>query len=257
MTILRSALFNLLFFGWTTLCCFGLLPALFLPHRTLMAWIFVWLRVVHWLEKTVLGIDYRVVGRENLPAGACIVAAKHQSAWETLKLHLLLGDPAIVLKAELLKVPVWGRYLVRTGMIPVDRGAGSRAVRGMIDHGKLRVAEGRPIAIFPQGTRTAPGTWRPYRIGVGALYEGLGVPVVPMALNSGVFWGRRAFRKRPGTITVEFLPPIPPGLPRDEMMRRLEDELETASERLSVAAGGPPTVRPSTPGPNQAAATTA
>jgi 1-acyl-sn-glycerol-3-phosphate acyltransferase len=244
MTILRSALFNLLFFGWTTLCCFGLLPALFLPHRATMAWIFVWLRGVHWLEKIVLGIDYRVVGRENLPDGACIVAAKHQSAWETLKLHLLLPDPAIVLKSELLKVPVWGKYLLKTGMIPVDRGAGSKAVRAMIDHAKVRVAEGRPIAIFPQGTRTAPGTWRPYRIGVGALYEGLSVPVVPMALNSGVFWGRRAFRKRPGTITVEFLPPIPPGLPREEMMRRLEDELETASERLSVAAGGPPTPRP-------------
>ncbi|MGL4964990.1 MAG: lysophospholipid acyltransferase family protein [Inquilinus sp.] len=244
MTILRSALFNLLFFGWTTLCCFALLPALFLPHRVTMAWIFVWLRGVHWVEKTILGIDYRVVGRENLPDGACIVAAKHQSAWETLKLHLLLPDPAIVLKSELLKVPVWGKYLLKTGMIPVDRGAGSRAVRAMIEHAKVRVAEGRPIAIFPQGTRTAPGTWRPYRIGVGALYEGLSVPVVPMALNSGVFWGRRAFRKRPGTITVEFLPPIPPGLPREEMMRRLEDELETASERLSVAAGGPPTPRP-------------
>ena len=244
MTVLRSTLFNLLFFGWTAVCCFALLPSLFLSHRTMMAWIFVWLRVVHWLEKTVLGIDYRVVGRENLPDGACIVAAKHQSAWETLKLHLLLGDPAIVLKAELLKVPVWGRYLVRTGMIPVDRGAGSRAVKDMIESARPRVAEGRPIAIFPQGTRTAPGTWRPYRIGVGALYEGLAVPVVPMALNSGVFWGRRAFRKRPGTITVEFLPPIPAGLKREEMMRRLEDELETASERLSVAAGGPPTVRP-------------
>lgn len=244
MTILRSALFNLLFFGWTTLCCFALLPSMLLPHRAMMAWIFVWLRVVHWLEKTILGIDYRVVGRENLPAGACIVAAKHQSAWETLKLHLLLPDPAIVLKAELLKVPVWGRYLVRTGMIPVERGAGSKAIRSMIANARPRAEEGRPIAIFPQGTRTAPGTWRPYRIGVGALYEGLDLPVVPMALNSGVFWGRRAFRKRPGTITVEFLPPIPPGLPREEMMRRLEDELETASERLSVAAGGPPTPRP-------------
>ncbi|MGK9165526.1 1-acyl-sn-glycerol-3-phosphate acyltransferase [Inquilinus limosus] len=244
MIILRSALFNLLFFGWTTLCCFALLPSMLLPHRTMMAWIFVWLRSVHWLEKTILGIDYRVVGRENLPDGACIVAAKHQSAWETLKLHLLLPDPAIVLKSELLKVPVWGKYLLKTGMIPVDRGAGSRAIRDMIEHAKVRAAEGRPIAIFPQGTRTAPGTWRPYRIGVGALYEGLGVPVVPMALNSGVFWRRRAFRKRPGTITVEFLPPIPPGLSRDEMMVRLEEELETASERLVVAAGGPPTPRP-------------
>ncbi|KGM30391.1 lysophospholipid acyltransferase family protein [Inquilinus limosus] len=244
MVILRSALYTLLFYGWTTVCCFALLPSMLLSHRTMMAWIFVWLRVTHWLEKTILGIDYRVVGRENLPDGACIVAAKHQSAWETLKLHLLLPDPAIVLKSELLKVPVWGKYLLKTGMIPVDRGAGSRAIRSMIEHARVRVAEGRPIAIFPQGTRTAPGTWRPYRIGVGALYEGLNVPVVPMALNSGVFWGRRAFRKRPGTITVEFLPPIPPGLPREEMMRRLEEELETASERLSVAAGGPPTPRP-------------
>lgn len=244
MTILRSAFFNLVFFPWTTLCCFALLPGLLLPHQRMMAWIFVWLRSVRWLEKTILGIDYRVLGRANLPGGACIVAAKHQSAWETMKLHLLLPDPAIVLKAELLKVPVWGWYAARTGMIPVDRGAGSQAIRDMVEHAKRRAAEGRPIAIFPQGTRTAPGTWRPYRIGVGALYEGLNLPVVPMALNSGVFWGRRAFRKRPGTITVEFLPPIPAGLQREDMMRRLEDALETASERLVVGAGGPPTPRP-------------
>jgi 1-acyl-sn-glycerol-3-phosphate acyltransferase len=193
----------------------------------------------------LLGLRYQVVGLENLPANGCfIVAAKHQSAWETLKLHLILTDPAVVLKRELTQVPVWGLMARKARIIPVDRGAKGRAIASMLK-GALAIKEdGRPILIFPQGTRVAPGAYVPYKVGVALMYDKLKVPLVPMALNSGMFWPRKAYFKRPGTITVQFLPPIPAGLPREEMMARLESVLEEASDRLVQQVGGPPLVRP-------------
>jgi len=244
MILVRSILFNVLFYAWTAALCVLLSGTLLMPRRRMMAGARFYLRGIAAMERAVVGLDYRVVGRDRLPDGPCIVAAKHQSAWETLKLHLILDDPAPVLKRELLSIPVWGRYAAKADLIPVDRGGRSKAVQGMIASARRIAAQGRPIVIFPQGTRTAPGAWRPYRIGVVALYQALDLPVVPMALNSGLFWGRRRFRKLPGTVTVEFLDPIPPGLDRDRFLARLETELETASERLSLAEGGPPTPRP-------------
>ncbi len=239
MTALRSILFNAVFFLGTFLGCLIVLPAALISRRAMMAAVLLYMRGLYLAERWIIGLDYRVVGRENLPQAPFIVAAKHQSAWETMKLHLLLDDPAVVLKVELARLPLWGWYARKAGMIAVERGAGMRTVAGMLRQARERAAEGRPIVIFPQGTRVSPGDRRPYRSGVGALYTELGLPVVPMALNSGVFWGRRAFAKRPGTITVEFLPPIPPGLPQEEMMRRLESTLEAASDRLVAAVGGP------------------
>ena len=165
-------------------------------------------------------------------------------AWETMKLHLILPDPAVVLKQELTQVPVWGWFATKAEMIPVDRGARGRAVASLLDGARRVAAQGRPSVIFPQGTRTAPGSRHPYRIGVGMLYEQLHLPIVPMALNSGLFWPRRGFFKRPGTITVEFLPPISPGLQRYVAMRELARRLEAATDRLVVAAGGPATAAP-------------
>ncbi|MEQ8967722.1 MAG: lysophospholipid acyltransferase family protein [Azospirillaceae bacterium] len=244
MTFARSILFNILFYLWTAVLCVGLLWTLVLPRRAMMAGALFYLRGIAVMERVVVGLDYRVIGRDRLPEGPCIVAAKHQSAWETLKLHLILDDPAPVLKRELLSVPVWGWYAAKADLIPVDRGGRSKAIQSMITAARRIAAQGRPIVIFPQGTRTSPGAWRPYRVGVVALYENLHLPVVPMALNSGLFWGRRKFLKSPGTVTVEFLDPIPPGLDRDSFIKRLESELETASERISLAAGGPATARP-------------
>lgn len=244
MTFLRSLLFNLAFYLWTTVCCLLLAAALPLPRRVMVAGVRRYMQSLALLERVILGLGYRVVGREHVPAGPYILAAKHQSTWETMKLLLLADDPAIVLKRELMWIPLWGWFAAKAGMIPVNRGAGSSAVVALLAAARQRAAQGRPIVIFPQGTRTAPGTWRPYRVGIAALYEALELPVVPMALNSGVFWGRRQFLKRPGTVTVEYLPPIPPGLGRARMLARLEAELEAATDRLVVAAGGPPTVRP-------------
>jgi 1-acyl-sn-glycerol-3-phosphate acyltransferase len=244
MSALRSTAFNVLFYGLTALLCIGLLWTLVLPRKVMMVVIRRYLKTVAWLERHILGLSYTVTGREHLPDGPFLLAAKHQSAWETMKLHLLLDDPAPVLKRELLWLPIWGWYAAKASVIPVNRGARSKAIAGMIAAAKKVRAEGRPIVIFPQGTRVAPGDWKPYRIGVYALYEALDLPVVPMALNSGVFWGRKAVTKRGGAITVAFLPPIPPGLGRAAFLSRLESELEAESDRLVRAVGGPATVRP-------------
>lgn len=232
MTALRSLLFNVLMFTWTGLLCILLLWALLLPKRGFLAVIRWYLRTLSFLEKTVLGLDYRVEGLENLPDGPVLIAAKHQSMWETMKLHLILDDPAVILKRELLKIPLWGWYARKADLIAVDRGGKGRAIASLIDGSRRIVAQNRPIVIFPQGTRVAPGQDHPYRAGIFALYETLDLPVVPMALNSGVFWGRRAFRKKSGTITVQFLTPIPPGLGRDGLAAQLRPALEGASDRL-------------------------
>lgn len=245
MIALRSLLFNIAFHVWTAIVCVGLLWMLLLPRPAMVRIVMWYLRTVGWLERTLVGIRYEVRGRENIPAsGAYILAAKHQSAWETMKLHLLVNDPAIILKRELMWLPIWGWYAAKARMIPVDRGARGRAIASLVRNSRPVVKEGRPIVIFPQGTRVAAGAHRPYRVGVGVLYEALDIPVVPMALNAGLYWPRKSFIKRPGTVVVEFLPPIPPGLGRAALMRELEDRLETATDRLVVAAGGPATPRP-------------
>ena len=235
MIWLRSILFNTVLFGTTGLMCFLMLWALPLPRRYILGVIHLWLAQVAWIERNIGGIRYRVIGSENIPNGACIIAAKHQSAWETFKLHHLFNDPAIVLKKELLNIPIWGWYLRRSGMIPIDRAGKSGALSGMMQAAHAATEAGRKIVIFPQGTRIAPDEQRPYKTGVAALYQELNIPVVPMALNSGVFWPKHSFLKKPGTITIEFLPAIAPGMARDAMMERLRTDLETASARLATS----------------------
>ncbi|MEE3625826.1 lysophospholipid acyltransferase family protein [Nitrospirillum sp. BR 11752] len=245
MLVLRSLVFNIVFYLWTTLWCFGLLWTLVVPHRTMIWGIRGYMRTLNFWERVIIGLKYEVRGREHLPtSGAFLVGAKHQSMWETMKLHLLMDDPAIVLKKELTYIPIWGWYAAKARMIAVDRGKRGAAIQSLLKGAKERVAEGRPIVIFPQGTRTAVGAWRPYKVGIALLYENLGVPLVPMALNSGLFWPRHKFLRRPGTIVIEFLPPIPPGLSKEAALAQLEAVLETATDRLVMAAGGPPTERP-------------
>lgn len=245
MIYLRSLAFNVAFHVWTAICCFGLLWMLLLPRPAMVRVVKWYLGTVGWLERTLVGIRYEVRGREHLPAsGSFLLAAKHQSAWETMKLHFLVDDPAIILKRELLWIPIWGWYASKARMIPVDRGARGQAIKSLVRNARPVRDEGRPIVIFPQGTRVAAGAYRPYRVGVGVLYDSLDIPIVPMALNAGLYWARHSFIKRPGTIVVEFLPPIQPGLGRAKAMQLLEEQLEAATDRLVVAAGGPATVRP-------------
>jgi 1-acyl-sn-glycerol-3-phosphate acyltransferase len=166
-----------------------------------------------------------------------IFAVKHQSSWETLALAAILDRPIYVLKRELVWIPLFGLYLLGSGALAVDRGAGAKALRQLMRKAEEAAKNGRPFLIFPEGTRVAPGEHRPYQPGIAALYDKLRRPVVPVALNSGLFWGRRSFVKRPGRITVEFLDPIPAGLDRRRFMKELEARIEGASQRLLETPG--------------------
>ena len=233
MAGLRSLLFNLAFNLWTALIVTFGLPSLLFPYRAVYGLGRIWVAGTFWLLKALIGLEHRVVGQENLNKGPAIYAVKHQSTWDTLVFALYLHFPAYVLKRELLYLPLFGFLLLGAGMIPVDRGGRASALKRMLAVAKRRRDEGRDLLIFPEGTRVAPGQHRPYQPGVAALYGHLDLPVVPVALNSGLFWGRRSFTKKSGTITLEFLPAIPPGLPRKVFMAELETRLEGASRRLA------------------------
>jgi len=240
MTALRSLLFNAFFYGWTTLCVVAGLPLLLGPRIGIYYLGRLWAHPIIAALALICGLRYQVRGLENLPKGTALIAAKHQSAWDTIIFSILLWDHSFVLKRELIRIPLFGLYLSRAGLIPVDRRGGSKALRKMVARAKQVIADGRPIVIFPEGTRVAPGQHRPYHPGVAALYGQLGVSVVPVALNSGLFWGRRSFAKSPGTITLEFLPRIEPGLKRKEFLQRLEASIEARSNALAQGeyAGG-------------------
>ena len=238
MTVLRALLFNLGFFVLTLLMGIVALPMLLAPRWQVMRFGRFWAWCVLALLKAIVGLDGEVRGRENLPAGASLIAMKHQSAWDTLILPVVLGDPAVVLKRELLWLPLYGWYAARAGSIAIDRKGGAGALRRMVAAARRAAAMGRPIVIFPEGTRVAPGGQLPYQPGVAALYQALQLPLVPAAVNSGLFWGRRAFLKRRGHIVLEFLPPILPGLPRRELMAVLETRIEEATAALEREAAG-------------------
>jgi 1-acyl-sn-glycerol-3-phosphate acyltransferase len=237
MPWLRALAFNLMFFGWTALIGALGLPVLLAPRRLAMRFGRFWAQGVLAALRLAIGLDHRIRGLEHVPHGPCIVAMKHQSAWDTLILPIVLRDPAIVVKRELLFLPFYGWYAARAGSIAIDRKAGASALRKMVAAARAAAAAGRPIVIFPEGTRTAPFARLPYQPGVAALYQSLQLPVVPAAVNSGLFWGRRSFMKRPGRITLEFLAPIPPGRPRRELMAELERRIETAADALAREGG--------------------
>ena len=229
---LRSLAFNVGWYLGTTAIALVGLPLLLAPRRWVVGWARLWIAFVLWWLRVTVGLTHRVVGRENLPAGPAILASKHQSSWETLSFTLLFDDIAVVLKRELLFIPVVGWAMARAGNVAVTRGDGAAALRGLVKRARAAIAEGRSIVIFPEGTRVTPGDSRPYQVGTAALYRQLGVPVVPIALNSGLFWGRRKWIKRPGVLTLEILPPIQPGLPRDAFMKTLQESIEGATARL-------------------------
>jgi 1-acyl-sn-glycerol-3-phosphate acyltransferase len=243
MNKIRSVAFNIVFTFGSLLCSLAMLWTLFLPKKKCA-------RVVGdfygafmlFVTKHVMGLKLNIEGLENLPKdGSFILAAKHQSAYETLTIPFMgrFGYPAIVHKESLRRIPLWGLYLGGMGQISIDRGAGLEAMRAMTEGCRRALAEGRPILIFPQGTRIPPGARVPYKAGIAKLYKDLSVPVVPLALNTGVFWGRNAFFKKPGTITYRILPPIPAGLPPLKAMEQIEAAIEEESDRLVQAAGGP------------------
>ncbi|MEO8559720.1 MAG: lysophospholipid acyltransferase family protein [Rhodospirillales bacterium] len=233
---IRSALFNFGMYGATAILAIVGLPLLVLPARFTVAFSRLWAQVVLALLALTCGLRHQVRGQENLPDGPLIVACKHQSTWETLSLAVLVKQPAFVIKRDLMCIPIFGWYLARARSIAVDRRGRASALRRMLKSARAIVDQGRPIVIFPEGTRAKLGASLPYQPGIAAVYSQLNLPVVPVALNSGVFWGRRTFVKWPGTITVEFLPAIPPGLKRDEFMQTLRQRIDSATDRLVAEA---------------------
>ena len=234
MTVFRALLFNTLYLLWTAAMHIVCLPLLLAPAGVVHAAGKFWIAGSLWLLKVCVGLTVREIGAENIPAEPVLFAAKHQSAWETLYLSWRLNHPAFVLKKELLLIPLFGWFLARAGMIAIDRSGKAAALKRMVADAKAVLAQGRPVIIFPEGTRVAPGARRPYQPGIAALYNQLAVPVVPVALNSGLFWGRKAILKKQGVITIEYLPPIPPGLDRKTFMRELENRIEGAADRLAA-----------------------
>jgi 1-acyl-sn-glycerol-3-phosphate acyltransferase len=238
MSWARAVAFNIAFVAWTAIIGTVGLPLLLAPRKAAMRFGRFWSHGVVILLRVIVGLDHRIVGLDRIPAGGCIVAMKHQSAWDAVTLPLVLDDPAAIVKRELLLLPIYGWYMARAGAISVNRKAGAVALRRMLAAARRAAAEGRPIVIFPQGTRVAPGASLPYQPGVFALYQALSLPLVPAAVNSGMFWGRRSFLKRPGCITLEFLEPIPPGRPRRRLMEELEQRIEIATATLERKGEG-------------------
>ena len=233
MTGLRSLLFALYFALLSVAMTVGLSPLLVIGPRRWIIWAMrSWAFLALQGLKLIAGLRMEVCGREHIPRGAALIASKHLSMWETMVFHLLLADPALVMKAELKRVPLYGRYAERAQMLIIDRGGGAKALRSLIAEAKARLADQRQIVIFPEGTRVAPGAPPDYKPGIAALYGMLGVPCIPVALNSGLYWPRRGLTRRPGTILIEFLEPIPPGLPRAAFMSRLEERIEGATTAL-------------------------
>lgn len=240
MNAIRSIIFNLFFFGGSLACSLILLPMLLLPEKKCAQIVSdIYGGYITLIERYILGLKLEMKGLENLPAdGAYIIAAKHQSAFETLKLPFSrrLGYPAIILKKELTYLPIYGWYFWGMGQIAIDRGSPKEALDSIVKGCKERLAKGRSVIIFPEGTRTAVGAKTDYKAGIAKVYRDVQAPIVPMALNSGLFWGRNAFFKKPGVVTFEFLPPIPAGLPPLQMMEQLEKAVEEATNKLVAAA---------------------
>jgi 1-acyl-sn-glycerol-3-phosphate acyltransferase len=233
---LRSLLFNLLFYPNFVVWAVIALPTLAMPRKAL-------LRVANWwaqsnilMMRVICNIKVEYRGAEKIPKGPLIVAAKHQSMWETISLLHFFDAPFFVLKRELLRIPIFGQYLMKADMVAIDRSSGRQALMKITKRASEEVRRGRQFVIFPEGTRRAPGAPPDYKAGVVLIYAECGVPCLPVALNSGLFWPRRTFMRYPGTLVVEFLDPLPPGLPRAEFLTRIQSVIEEATDRL-VAAG--------------------
>ena len=237
MLVLRSALFNVLFYLNLVALMTAALATLAAPGRgAILAMTKVWARTSLWLLRAICGVGVEIRGREKIPRGGLLVAAKHQSIWETFALLPLFEDPAFILKRELMWIPLFGWEAWKAEMIAIDRGAGAQTLPALVKRARAAFREGRQIVIFPEGTRRAPGAEPAYKYGVARLYREAEVPCLPVALNSGLFWPRRSFLRHPGTVVLEILDPIPPGLDPRDFFGRLQSEIESATARL-VAEG--------------------
>jgi 1-acyl-sn-glycerol-3-phosphate acyltransferase len=240
MILLRASLFNILFFFYTAMTCIVCIPFMFAPRDIILKIVRIYLKGLHALEKTIINVDYEIRGWENLPKeGSFLIAAKHYSTYETLKLHLIFSDPAIILKKELLSIPVWGKFLERMDMIAINRSNPVKSAKQIIAGAEHIAEQSRPLIIFPQGTRvkvTHTAKDKPYKNGIAHMHAATHMPIIPLALNTGKFWPRGKWMKYPGKAVFEFLPPLPPGMKSKEIMSTLEKQIETHSQKLCAEA---------------------
>ena len=236
MLIVRSLIYNVLFYLNLVVYLIAAIPTYWMPYRCIVEVAKAWGRTSTWLLRVICGTRVEITGLEKIPWGPLLVASKHQSTWETFGIISLFADPTFILKRELLWLPLFGWFAKKGRMIPVDRGARAQALAAIAREAKIHLAMGRQIIIFPEGTRRAAGAEPSYKFGVVHLYAESGVPCLPIALNSGQFWPRRSILRYPGTIRVEILDPIPPGLDKEIFANRLRDTIEEATARL-IAKG--------------------
>ena len=232
MTTVRSLIFTLWLYLSMPLFAIGLSPALLMPHRVAIAVIKLWARFVLFGLRWIAGVKVEVRGLEHRPTGPALIAAKHQGMLDVIAPFAFLDDACFVMKKELMPLPFFGWFAWKTKMIAVDRAAHAKALKDMVRQTRARLAEGRQILIFPEGTRTTPGEPADYKPGVAAIYRDVAAPCWPVATNSGVHWPAHGFKRYPGTVVFEFLPPIPAGLKRAAFMAELESRIETASTAL-------------------------
>jgi 1-acyl-sn-glycerol-3-phosphate acyltransferase len=233
---LRSLVYNVLFYALLVFWILVAMPTFLMPPRAFMAVAKAWARSSIWLMRLICNtkVDYR--GVEKIPPGPLIVASKHQSMWETFALMPLFDAPLFIYKRELGWIPFFGWYLMKSKMIGVDRSGGMRALMEMARRAPEEIRSGRQLIIFPEGTRRPVDAPPDYMTGVGQIYANSGVPCLPVALNSGLFWPRRTFMRYPGTLVVEFLDPLPPGLTRKDFIAQIRTSIEAATDRLVDAA---------------------
>jgi 1-acyl-sn-glycerol-3-phosphate acyltransferase len=236
LLFLRSLVFNVLF--WIVFVCLAIiaLPTFAMPPRAMLTVAQWWAKATLVLMRVVCNIKVEFRGVEKIPKGPLVIVAKHQSFWETFVLPQFFDRPIFILKRQLMNIPVFGQFLTKTGMIAIDRSAGVKTLLDMTRRAREAVRGGCQLVIFPEGTRRAPGAAPDYKTGFAQIYAACGVPCLPIALNSGLFWPRRTFMRYPGTLVVEFLDPLPAGLPKDEFIARTRDAIEDVTHRI-VEAG--------------------
>ena len=230
---LRSLSFNIAFILWTFICAVLGLPAVFGNRRYVHETARRWGKGTNFLLKHLVHIEVEFRGTEYLKNGPHLIASKHQSVWETAMVESLVPDCVIVTKKELTWVPIFGQLLIASGMICINRKSGTKVLHQIVQGTRTSFEQGRSVWIFPEGTRRPPGSDPKYKYGIYALYHALEVPVIPVALNSGYFWSRHKFLKRPGKIILEILPPIAPGLKAREFLKTLETVIENKSHQLA------------------------
>ncbi len=236
MILLRSLIYIVFLYGSMAVVGVLLLPAALLNYRGAVAAMRIWTRAALWGLRWICGARVIIEGAENIPAGRVLIASKHQAMLDTMTPFLVMREPTTVLKKELLSMPIFGWFARRAGMIAIDRDGHASALKGMLREARARADQGRPIIIYPEGTRTEVGAPPDYKSGVAALYRDLNAPCVPVAVSTGLVWSAHGLTRRPGVAVVRYLEPIQPGLSRAEFMRELETRIETATNALVAAA---------------------